>query len=66
MEGSKKWPIELPKYAHSAVICGQTGCGKTEFALDLLESKYAKVFEKIVILSPTIARNNIQKQELDR
>ena len=45
MEGSKKWPIELPKYAHSAIICGLTGCGKTEFVLDVLESEYAKVFE---------------------
>ena len=35
--------IDFPKYAHSAIICGQTGCGKTEFKLDLLESEYAGV-----------------------
>ena len=27
-------PSVLPKYLHSAIICGQTGCGKTEFVLD--------------------------------
>lgn len=57
MEGSKKSnieKIEFPKYPHSAIICGQTGCGKTEFVLDLLETEYAGVFDKIVILCPTI------------
>lgn len=58
--------IELPKYAHSAIICGQTGCGKTEFVLDLLELSqqqggYAGVFENIVILCPTIAWNKAYK-----
>ena len=41
MEDSKKLSIdslsELPTYPHSAIICGQTGCGKTEFVLDLLD-----------------------------
>ena len=45
MEDSKKLSIDslsdLPKYPHSAIICGQRGCGKTEFVLDLLESEYA-------------------------
>ena len=27
----------LPQTAHSATICGQTGCGKTVFILDLLD-----------------------------
>ena len=57
-EDSKKLSIdslsELPKYPHSAIICGQTGCGKTEFVLDLLESQYAGVFDNIVIFCPTI------------
>ena len=61
MESSKKWPIELPNYAHSAVICGQTGYCKTEFVLDLLESEYYKVFENIVILCLTIAWNKAYK-----
>ena len=51
----------LPKYPHSAIVCGQTGCGKTEFVLDLLESEYAGVFDNIVILCPTIHWNKAYK-----
>ncbi len=66
MEDLYRRCIELPKYAHSAIICGQTGCGKTEFVLDLLELSqqqggYAGVFENIVILCPTIAWNKAYK-----
>ena len=53
--------MELPKYPHCAIICGQTGCGKTEFVLDLLEKEYCKVFENIVILCPTIHWNKAYK-----
>ena len=49
--------MELPKYPHCAIICGQTGCGKTEFVLDLLEKEYDKVFTYIIILCPTIQWN---------
>ena len=42
-------------------VCGQTGCGKTEFVLDLLETEYAGVFEDIVILCPTIEWNKAYK-----
>lgn len=54
MENSQKLFI---KEAHSAIICGQTGCGKTEFILDLLETTYRDVFEHIVVLCPTIKYN---------
>ena len=27
----------LPKYAHSAIICGQIGCGKKDFVLVCVE-----------------------------
>ena len=48
----------LPKEAHCAVICGQTGCGKTEFVLDLLQScHYNGHFSHIVLLCPTIRYN---------
>ena len=47
----------LPKDPHSALICGQTGCGKTVFILDLLEAHYHLCFEHIVILCPTIRYN---------
>ena len=47
---------------HSAIICGQTGCGKTVFALDLLElprdrGGYNGTFAHIVILCPTARWN---------
>ena len=47
----------LPKDPHSAIICGQTGCGKTVFVLDLLEGPYRDVFKHIVILCPTVRYN---------
>ena len=34
----------LPQTAHSATICGQTGCGKIVFILDLLEGPYRGSF----------------------
>jgi hypothetical protein len=46
-----------PKDPHSALISGQTGCGKTEFILDLLEGPYRGVFRYIVILCPTVRYN---------
>lgn len=53
--------MELPKYPHCAIICGQTGCGKTEFVLDLLEHEYCTIFKYIVILCPTIQWNKAYK-----
>ena len=61
MEGSVKSNIEFPKYPHSAVIIGQTGCGKTIFVLDLLQKEYQGVFENIVILCPTVEWNKAYK-----
>lgn len=46
-----------PRDAHVALICGQTGCGKTEYMLDLLEGPYRGVFRYIVILCPSIRFN---------
>ena len=61
MEDSVKSNIEFPKYPHSAVITGQTGCGKTFFVLDLLQKQYKGVFENIVILCPTVEWNKAYK-----
>ena len=61
MEGSVKSNIEFPKYPHSAVITGQTGCGKTFIVLDLLQKEYQGVFENIVILCPTVEWNKAYK-----
>lgn len=54
MEILKKSYIDLPECPHSVIICIQTGCVKTEFVMDLLESEYASVFEHIVIFCPKI------------
>ena len=43
----------FPKKAHSAIICGTTGCGKTEFVLNLLETEYKGFFEYVIVICPT-------------
>lgn len=43
----------LVSIAHSAIICGATACGKTEYVLDLLETKYRNFFKYIIIVCPT-------------
>ena len=40
-------------HAHSAIICGATGSGKTEFLLDLLEREYRIFFKYIIIICIT-------------
>ena len=49
--------MSFPKKAHSAIVCGATGCGKTEFVLDLLENEYKGFFEFIIIICPTWMHN---------
>ena len=53
--------LNLPRESHSAIICGQTGCGKTQFVLDELlhpeNGYYRDAFEDIFILCPTWKRN---------
>ena len=55
-------PSRLPSSPHSAITCGQTGCGKTVFILDLLEGPYRRVFHHIVILCPTIRYNRTYQE----
>ena len=63
MAGSSQRLINrLPQTAHSATICGQTGCGKTVFILDLLEGPYRRFFQHIVVLCPTIRHNKTYHQ----
>ena len=59
MEDSLKQRTEnlFPKTPHSAIVSGQTGCGKTVFILDLLKKEYRGVFNHIVILHPTVKYN---------
>ena len=47
---------------HCAIICGQTGCGKTVFALDLLEAGYKGAFSHIAILCPTVRWNKTYRE----
>ena len=53
---------QLPKSAYSALVCGQTGCGKTAYVLALLEGPYRGLFRHIVVLCPTIEHNKTYKQ----
>ena len=64
MADLKVQSIELPslRQPHSAIICGQTGCGKTVFILDLLERQYRGVFEHIVIICPTLEYNQAYRE----
>ena len=39
------------------MFTGQTGCGKTHFALDLIEKEYKKHFDYIVIICSTLRVN---------
>ena len=60
----------LPKYPHAALICGQTGCGKTEFVLDLLslpleKGGYLKYFEYIVIMSYHRRKSSLREEKVD-
>jgi len=51
----------LPQEPHTAIVCGQTGCGKTQYVLDELlhpdHSYYHDDLEVIFILCPTWKRN---------
>lgn len=52
----------LPKDPHCSLICGATGCGKTRYVLDLLQTVYINHFEHIVIFCPTIKHNRTYKE----
>ena len=56
--------VSLPSTPHLAIICGQTGCGKTVYVLDLLKGLYRRVFCHIVILCPTIQHNDTYQNRL--
>ena len=63
MPGSSQRLIDLlPQIAHSATICGQAGCGKTVFFLDLLEGPYREFFQHIVVLCPTVRHYKTYQQ----
>ena len=49
--------MNFPKFSHVAMYVGATACGKTEYLLKLLQTKYRDHLEYIVILCPTILDN---------
>ena len=53
---------QIPTNPHSAIVCGVTGCGKTAFVFELLESQYHGVFSHNVILCPTVRYNKTYQQ----
>jgi hypothetical protein len=60
--------MDLPHEPHCAIICGQTGCGKTQFVLDELldpeKGYYRDEFEFVFILCPTWKRNRTYFERL--
>lgn len=50
-------------HAHSAIICGATGSGKTEYVLNLLETEYRNFFRYIIIICPTWRYNKAYKRK---
>jgi len=61
-------PLPLPCEPHSAIICGQTGCGKTQFVLHELlhpdHGYYRDAFEVVFILCPTWKRTHTYLERL--
>ena len=49
------------KEPHTALLIAPTGVGKTYMALDLLETKYKKIFDFIIIICPTLRYNETYK-----
>ena len=49
------------KEPHTALFVAPTGVGKTQLALDLLQSEYFNHFDFIIIICPTLAHNETYK-----
>ena len=49
------------KEPHTALFVAPTGVGKTQLALNLLESEYFNDFNFIVIICPTLKHNEMYK-----
>ena len=49
------------KEPHTALFVAPTGVGKTQLALNLLETEYRNHFDFIVIIHPTLGHNETYK-----
>ena len=49
--------VVFPDPPFNMLISGITGCGKTHYVLDLLETKFRNKFDYIIIICPTINYN---------
>ena len=54
----KKTMTGYIKKPHAAIFIGQTECGKTHLVLELIEKKYKKHFDYIIIICSTLRENN--------
>ena len=50
--------IESPKFPHTAIITGSTGCGKTYFVMNLLLNEYLNYFQIVIVICPTFLDND--------
>ena len=48
----------LYKKPHTAIFTGQTGFGKKHLVLELIENKYNKHFDYVIIICPTLQENS--------
>ena len=44
------------KNPHTSIFIIQTGCGKTDLVLELIEKEYNKYFDYVVIICPTLQK----------
>ena len=51
------------KELHTALFVAPTGVGKTQLALNLLESEYFNHFDFIIIICPTLKHNETYKSQ---
>ena len=50
---------EYIKKPRTSIFIGQTGCGKTHLALELIEKEYNTNFDYIIIICPALLENDI-------
>ena len=51
-----------PDFAHTAIITGATGCGKTEYIMRLLTNEYENYFDGVIVICPTFLDNSTYKK----